>query len=186
MHALALVGLVVTLLWRPTRRSLLGALVGAILGVIVAVGLWAVFIRGLNFYGVGLGLPVYALLAATLAGVGVCLAALLRRGTPRGGRARRNQADADAGQASTRTKRAGGAGVARRVVAALTAVAVVAAGTLAINAAFGLNATLASLMGIVVDDPVNFPAPSSSDPAVAPAHPLWSTWKPPADMPKQG
>lgn len=186
VYALALVGLVVTLLWRPTRRSLLGALVGAILGVVVAVGLWAVFIRGLNFYGVGLGLPVYALLAATLAGVGVCLAALLRRGTPRGGRARRNQADADAGQATTRTKRAGGAGVARRVVAALTAVAVVAAGTLATNAAFGLNATLASLMGIVVDDPVDLPAPSSSDPAVAPAHPLWSTWKPPADMPKQG
>ncbi|MFZ2481160.1 MAG: hypothetical protein WAW78_10895, partial [Propioniciclava sp.] len=92
-YALAAVGLAVTLLWRPTRRSLLGALLGAVAGVLVAVGLWAVCIRWLNLFGVGLGLAIYALLAATLAGAGVAVAALFRRGKPRGVQARRSYPD---------------------------------------------------------------------------------------------
>ena len=187
-YALAAVGLAVTLLWRPTRRSLLGALLGAVAGVLVAVGLWAVCIRWLNLFGVGLGLAIYALLAATLAGAGVAVAALFRRGKPRGVQARRSYPDASP-EADARPGRAArGGDLARRVVAAVTVVAVMAAGTLAINAVFGLNRTLGNLLNIVVEDPLALPEASASDTSAedAAAQRLWSTWTAPADMPAKG
>jgi enterochelin esterase-like enzyme len=81
----------------------------------------------------------------------------------------------------------------RKVIAVVGILLFAAAGTLGVNAYFGLNATVASLFGITVEHPIdiNKPTPGPSgdpdgDPDAGPAKPLYETWQPPADMPTAG
>lgn len=72
----------------------------------------------------------------------------------------------------------------RKLVAALGIVVFAIAGTIGINAYYGLNPTLGSLFGIVPNNPINVPTPGpTGTPA---AGPLYETFTPPADMPAQG
>ncbi|MCS5735847.1 alpha/beta hydrolase [Herbiconiux daphne] len=78
----------------------------------------------------------------------------------------------------------------RKLVAVLGILLFAASGTLGVNAYFGLNTTLASLFGIVVEKPIDINKPTTSpnstaDPDAA-ATPLYQSWSPPADMPATG
>jgi S-formylglutathione hydrolase FrmB len=79
----------------------------------------------------------------------------------------------------------------RKVVAALAIVMFFATSTVAINAGYGLNTTLASLFNITVSHPVALPSHSPVPATVAPAvvippKPLWERWVAPAGMPAVG
>jgi dienelactone hydrolase len=70
-----------------------------------------------------------------------------------------------------------------RKIAALVGIVVFAiAGTIGINAVYGLNPTLGSLFGVVDDNPIVVPTST----ATAAAGPLSETFTPPADMPAKG
>ena len=72
----------------------------------------------------------------------------------------------------------------RKLLAILGIVVFAAAGTIGINAVFGLNPTLGSLFGIVDENPIVVPTGSPS--ATAADGPLYETFTPPPDMPAQG
>ncbi|MFB2584853.1 alpha/beta hydrolase-fold protein [Herbiconiux liukaitaii] len=79
----------------------------------------------------------------------------------------------------------------RKAIAIVGIVLFAAAGTLGVNAYFGLNPTLATLFGITVEHPIDINKPTagpSPDPNGdgTPAQPLYETWQPPADMPTAG
>jgi len=145
------------LLWEPTKRWILTAALAAVAGLVVALALWLVCVRWLDLFGGGLGTTTYIWLVAALVAVATGVASLFRRGAL------------------------------RRVVAIAAIVSAAAAGTLGINAAFGLNSTVANLLNIVAEKPVRLPAPAATlNGSGAPAEPLWQSWAPPADMPVKG
>lgn len=81
----------------------------------------------------------------------------------------------------------------RKVIAALAVPVFIAAGAVGINAVFGLNATVADMLGISVKHPIALPVShpnptSSAAPAWTPGNgsSLYAAWRPPADMPKLG
>lgn len=132
VYGLALASLLLLLLRRPSRRWLVAALLGAGAGVLVAVAAWWVCVRWLNLFGTGLGHLVYFWLAVSLAGVGVGVAGLWRRGAL------------------------------AKTTAIVAAVASLLAGVLAINAVFGLNRTLGNLLGVVEENALPLPPPASA------------------------
>jgi enterochelin esterase-like enzyme len=157
VYLIAAAGLIAVLMWRPYRRWLVGAAVAAAAGVLVAVGLWLICVRWLDLFGGGLGIPTYAWLAGTIAGISIAAASLFRRGAL------------------------------RKAVSALTVVAVALAGVFAINAEFGLNRTVGNLLNVVADRPIRLTPPSadaSKNPSED--SPLWKSWKAPAGMPVAG
>jgi pimeloyl-ACP methyl ester carboxylesterase len=70
----------------------------------------------------------------------------------------------------------------RKIVALVGIVVFAIAGTIGINAVYGLNPTLGSLFGVVDDNPIVVPTST----ATAAAGPLSETFTPPADMPAKG
>ncbi|SIT85468.1 esterase family protein [Microbacterium sp. RU33B] len=72
----------------------------------------------------------------------------------------------------------------RRIVAAFGVVVFAIAGVLGVNAYYGLNPTLGSIFGIVVENPIDMPTPDPDQ--TTDAGPLYQSWKPPADMPSKG
>ena len=76
----------------------------------------------------------------------------------------------------------------RKAIATLAVPLFIATATLGINAGYGLNPTLASLLNIDVGPPLAVPRPVASASPATPKHrkPLWETWKPPAGMPTSG
>ncbi|MFB2554133.1 alpha/beta hydrolase-fold protein [Herbiconiux liangxiaofengii] len=79
----------------------------------------------------------------------------------------------------------------RKTVAVLGVVLFALAGTLGINAYFGLNPTVAALLGITVEHPIDLNKPTSTPSPTGTgvpdaAGPLYETWTPPADMPATG
>ena len=157
VYVIAAGSVVATLLWGTTRRWILTAGAAAIAGASLAVVLWLVCVRWLDLFGGGLGTATYLWLAVTLAAVAVGVASLSRTGAL------------------------------RRTVAIIAIVSSAAAGTLGINAAFGLNRSIGNLLNIVAENPLPLPTRSATPgtPATR-AEPLWKTWSPPADMPAQG
>ncbi|ANJ28599.1 alpha/beta hydrolase-fold protein [Agromyces aureus] len=71
----------------------------------------------------------------------------------------------------------------RKVVAAIAIVWFAITGVIGVNAFYGLNPTLGSLFGVSSDGQIIIP---TDGPTATPSGPLYQTWKPPADMPKQG
>jgi enterochelin esterase-like enzyme len=83
----------------------------------------------------------------------------------------------------------------RKVGAALGSLVFLVTTALGINAVYGLDPTLGSMMGIATDEPLVLPAPArpiaaaspSATPAtIDPSLPLWRTWTPPTGMPAKG
>jgi enterochelin esterase-like enzyme len=154
--ALSAAALVYLLVRRPARRYLALTAGAIIVGGLSAVLIWFVAIRVLNLFGTSLGLPVYLWLAATCAGVCLAVSSLWRSTTL------------------------------RKTLAAACVVLFVVTGTLGVNAGFGLNRTLGSLLGISTEKTLALPPPRSTPATSAPARPLWKSWTPPADLPAKG
>lgn len=78
----------------------------------------------------------------------------------------------------------------RKVVAAIAILLFVTTAGLGINAGYGLNPTLASLLNVETGRPIAVPKPAvtaTATPAIpTPPKPLWQTWTAPAGMPKTG
>lgn len=80
----------------------------------------------------------------------------------------------------------------RKVGAALGSVVFLLTTALGINAVYGLDPTVGSMMGIATDEPLVLPAPVRPVVAASPSAtattplPLWQTWTPPAGMPAKG
>lgn len=77
-----------------------------------------------------------------------------------------------------------GARVWRKIVAAVGILVFPLAAALGINAFYGIDPTVGSLVGVLANDPIAVPTPTASD--GPPAQPLYETWKPPAGMPTKG
>lgn len=76
----------------------------------------------------------------------------------------------------------------RRTIAALSVVLFLVTATVGINAAYGMNATVAAFLNIQTGHPVAVPkpVPTPSSTPTGPPKPLWQTWVAPAGMPAQG
>ncbi len=77
----------------------------------------------------------------------------------------------------------------RRAVALIAIVVFAAAGTVGINADFGLDRTVADLAGITTEKPIALPKrPPTPTPSQTPraGGALWANWVPPADLPAAG
>jgi poly(3-hydroxybutyrate) depolymerase len=159
----------VYLLWRrPTRRRVLTSAAALLAGGLIAVAIWFLTVRVFNLFGVSPGHTSYLWLAATCAGA--CLAAA-------------NLWDSRAF---------------RKSIAAASVVLFLVTGILGVNAGFGLNRTVGSLLGISTLRPIALTPPTSAPTGAAagtqagthaaalPAQPLWRAWKPPSDMPVTG
>lgn len=72
----------------------------------------------------------------------------------------------------------------RKVAAAVGVVVFAISGVLGVNAYYGLNPTLGSIFGIVVENPIAVPTPGPSQTPLE--GPLYESWKPPADLPAKG
>jgi enterochelin esterase-like enzyme len=73
----------------------------------------------------------------------------------------------------------------RKLIAVLAIPLFAATAALGINAAYGLNPTLGSMLNISTADPLPVPTPDPAD-ATDPAEPLYTTWTAPAGMPETG
>ncbi|HKT56228.1 MAG TPA: alpha/beta hydrolase-fold protein [Microbacterium sp.] len=73
----------------------------------------------------------------------------------------------------------------QRTIAAGAIVAFALTGTVQVNAAFGLNPTVADLLGVTVTQPISLPSGHTVRPEHA-SGPLYLTWRAPAGMPAQG
>lgn len=77
----------------------------------------------------------------------------------------------------------------RKVVASLSIALFAVAGTVGINADFGLDRTVADLAGVSTEKPIALPkTPPTPVPSQTPraGGALWANWIPPADLPKVG
>jgi enterochelin esterase-like enzyme len=72
----------------------------------------------------------------------------------------------------------------RKVIAVVAIPVFAVAGTVGINAAYGIDPTVGDLIGVVGGHAIVKPTPHAS--GGAPTQPLYQTWKPPAGMPAQG
>lgn len=72
----------------------------------------------------------------------------------------------------------------RKTVAVLLVVLSLLSTALGVNAAFGINTTVGSVLGVATEDTIaGLPTPA---PTQTSAGPLYQSWTPPADMPKTG
>lgn len=140
---------------RPTRRWQVTSAVALFAGMLLAVLTWS-FVQVNDIFGIPISLTVYALLAATLAGVCLAVVNLWRSRWW------------------------------RKVIAAFAVPVMLVTGALGINADFGLNHTLGSLFGVVSEKPIALPLSLGHPRNTPKPGPLWQTWKPPVEMPKQG
>lgn len=145
------------------RRWRVKPLTATLVTVAVAVSLTALslwYINECNLFGVGLDQGTTVWALVTFAGVGVAVGALWWSGWR------------------------------RRTVAVASICVFLAAGTLGINADFGLDSTIADLAGVSLAPPLRLPSTSQmkkpSELSSPQTGPLWQTWTPPADMPRVG
>jgi enterochelin esterase-like enzyme len=147
------IALVVVLLLRPITPRWMLSAVVGI-GTGAVVGMAAWFIaNALNAFGDPLPIPVGIWATAALAGVGLAVVSLWS--TP----------------------------VWRKIVAVFAILWFLLAAMIGINAFYGLNPTLGSILGISTDNPIDIPTPG---PTSTNAGPLYQTWTPPEGMPATG
>ncbi|WP_419817846.1 alpha/beta hydrolase [Glaciibacter flavus] len=72
----------------------------------------------------------------------------------------------------------------RKLIACISIILFALVGTVGVNAYYGLNKTVGSLFGVVVDKPIDIHPINTA--TADPTQPVYKTWKPPADMPKTG
>ncbi|KRC52187.1 hypothetical protein ASE16_03845 [Leifsonia sp. Root227] len=151
--AVAAVAAAFLLARRPSLRWLVTALSAVAAGLVVSVGIWLVAVRWLDLFGTSLGLVNYAWITATCCAVALAVVNLWR--SPRW----------------------------RKIVAVACIPVFIAAGTLAVNATYGINRTLGNLLSISTDKPIRLTPPTA---ASGYDTQLWKHWKPPADLPEHG
>lgn len=155
-YALA-TALVVYLVGRPPSRRWLAALgIAGLAGVTMAVLTWFVAVRVLHTIEVPLTHVVYFWLAATF--IAVCIAVVN----------------------FWRSRWW------RKLVAAVAVVVFGVTGTLAVNAVFGIDRTLAQFLGVTIRRPIALTPPTAGAVAGVMRGPLWKTWTPPHGMPAEG
>ena len=143
---LVVIQLLFLLLRRPTKRWVLTVLIAAACGGGVAGAVWFVVVRTNNTFGVSPGRVCFFLFAATCASVGVALANLVR------------------------------SSVRRKIVSGASVVLFLVAGTLGINATFGLDPTLGSLLGVTTESAIALPTSNGA----AAGGPLYESWVAPS------
>jgi len=154
VFAVAAALLVGLLLRRPSLRWLLRIALAAVVGILAAVATWLICIRWLNLFGESLGFGNYAWMAVAFVGVAVAAASIGRR-------------------------------PAWRTAVAIAAVpAFLLAAGVGINANYGLNRTLGSVLAIAVQKPLKLAPPALASTGYDSS--LWKHWTPPAGMPAHG
>ncbi|HKP07657.1 MAG TPA: alpha/beta fold hydrolase [Microbacterium sp.] len=154
VYSVAAAFFVVLLIRRPTTRWVLTALLALLVGALVGLGVGLLIDATDAFGSDPLPTPVLWWAAGTFAAIGVAVANLWS--SP----------------------------LWRKIVAIVGIVVFVIAGTIGVNAVYGLNPTLGSLFGISADNPIVVPTnTATADPD---AGPLYETFTPPADMPAKG
>lgn len=143
------------------RRWIRAVALSALGGMAVAVAIIVVSEVVLNLFGTPLELDTHAWVVASFAAVGVAVANIW-------------------------TSRWW-----RKAVASVAILLFLGTATLGINASYGLNTTVASLLNIEVGRPLAIPKPSPSVTAIAtippaPPKPLWQRWTAPPGMPAEG
>ncbi|WP_431278223.1 alpha/beta hydrolase [Leifsonia poae] len=156
VFVLGLAGLVVLLARRPDKRRLLTLAVAVVTGGAAAITLWLICVRWLDLFGGSPGMGSYLWVAATCIAVSVAVVSFR------------------------------GVRWWRKAVASGAIVVFLMCGVLGVNAVFGVNRTVGNLVNIVVSKPIRLAPLTSNGEADRPDTPLWSRWKPPAGMPKQG
>ena len=152
MLGLATVQLLYLLLRAPTRDWIVTVVIAVAAGVGVAGMTWFVVVTVVDAFGMSPGLASFLWFAATCSAIALALANLR----------------------SSRRR--------RKIVAAASILLFLASGTLAINASFGLNRTLGSLVGVTTEAAIALPV-TSPPPKTGP---LYQSWVAPADLPAQG
>ncbi|MFE5408626.1 hypothetical protein [Microbacterium sp. NPDC056569] len=154
VYGLAVAFFLVLLIRRPTGRWVLTALLALLAGALVGLGVGLLIDATDAFGSDPLPTPVLWWAAVTFAAISLAVANLWS--SP----------------------------LWRKIVAIAGIVVFTIAGTIGINAVYGLNPTLGSLFGISGDEPIVVPtSTASADPD---AGPLYATFTPPADMPAKG
>lgn len=154
LFALSAAALVLILVRRPLRGWLVRLPIAVGAGLLGAVVVWLVCIRWLNLFGESLGMGNYAWIAAALVGAAVAAASLRRR-------------------------------PAWRNAVALVAIPLfLLSAAIGINANYGLDRTLGSMLAIAVPKPLKLAPPVTDSGAYDAA--LWKHWTPPAGMPTHG
>ncbi|MCU1477420.1 MAG: hypothetical protein JWQ64_2113 [Subtercola sp.] len=77
----------------------------------------------------------------------------------------------------------------RKMLAGIAIVVFVLTGTLGVNASIGITKTLAALIGVNTEKPLDVPDANGTHPPTpgpTPAGPLYQTWSPPPNMPSEG
>jgi len=143
------------------RRWIRAVALSALGGMAVAVAIIVVSEVVLNLFGTPLELDTHAWVVASFAAVGVAVANIW-------------------------TSRWW-----RKAIASVAILLFLGTATLGINASYGLNTTVASLLNIEVGRPLAIPKPSPSVTAIAtippaPPKPLWQRWTAPPGMPAEG
>lgn len=151
----ASLGLLVALLIRTPTRGWLIASAAAIAAGLAAGAGVFVWANATGAFEIQLPGSVLAWTAATFAGVGLALVCLWR------------------GRWWQRT------------IAAVAAAAFVLTGAVQVNAAFGIDPTVADVLGVTVNDPIALPGGHTVRPH-QPGAALYLRWHAPADMPAQG
>lgn len=154
VYGVAIAFFLVLLIRRPTIRWVLTALLALLVGALLGLGIGLLIDATDAFGSDPLPTPVLWWAAGTFAAIGVAVANLWS--SP----------------------------LWRKIVAVVGIVVFVIAGTIGINAVYGLNPTLGSLFGVADDNPIVVPTnTATTDPD---AGPLYETFTPPADMPAKG
>lgn len=142
----------------PTRRWLLSLLAGAGVGALAAIAILFVSEVVLNAFGLPLDPDTHAWVIGAFAAIGIAIVNLWKSRWW------------------------------RKAIAALAILLFTTTATLGINAGYGLDPTLASLLNIDTGRPLAVPRPVVPAPPATPEppRPLWETWKPPTGMPTSG
>ncbi|MBG6214926.1 enterochelin esterase-like enzyme [Cryobacterium sp. CAN_C3] len=136
----------------PTKRWIVTVLIAVVAGLGVAAAAWFVVVTAVDLFGMSPGLVSFLWLVATCVAIAVAIANLLR------------------------------SRVRRKIAASASVVLFLVAGTLAINASFGLNHTVGSLFGVTTESAIALPSAAGSGAGGA----LYRSWVAPADQPAKG
>ena len=149
---LATVQLLFLLLRTPSRTWIVTVLIAVAAGLGAAGLTWFVVVVVINAFGTSPGVVCFLWFVATCAAVAVAIANFMR--------------------SSTR----------RKVAAGVSVVFFLMAGTLAINASFGLNRTVGALFGVMTEPAIALPAATGAGHSDA----LYQSWVAPTDLPPAG
>ncbi len=77
--------------------------------------------------------------------------------------------------------------VRRKILAGVSILVFALTAAIGVNASFGIDRTIGDVLGVPASNPIDLKRPPTQPNAPQTAkHPLWESWKPPADMPAKG